>query len=145
MIVIWLWELKSYWWTLCHPWIEFAPLLHNKRDKFLVINPRQWLLLAKEVIKTKLQPMEKVLAMEEDMLPKFAVIMERQGIPLIHAIESMTFHLIPSLKIWTMIKVILMQFFIIHILIMMSRIMKVQSQKCSLNKLVLLLNSIKHC
>jgi len=27
-------------------------------------------------------------AMEEDILPKFAVIVERQGIPLIHAIKK---------------------------------------------------------
>jgi len=83
------------------------------------------------------QPMEEVLAMEEevmeeevmeeDILPKFAVIVERQGIPLMHAIKNMVSHLISSLKIRTMIRVVLMQFFIIQILIMMSRIKKVQS------------------
>ena len=97
-----------------------------------------------------LQPMAEVLdteeeAMEEDILPKFVVIVERRGIPLIHAIKSMAFHLISCLKIRIMIGVILMQFFIIQISIIMSRIMKVQSQKWSLNKLVLLLSSIKHC
>jgi len=30
-----------------------------------------------------------VVDMEENILPKFAVIVERQGIPLIHAIKSM--------------------------------------------------------
>ena len=84
-------------------------------------------------------------AMLEDILLKFAVIVERHVIPLIHAIKSMAFHLISSFKIRTMIRVILMQFFIIQILIIMSRIMKVQYQKWSLNKLVLLLSSIKHC
>jgi len=34
---------------------------------------------------------------------KFVVIVERQGIPLIHAIESMVFHLISSLKIRIML------------------------------------------
>ena len=63
-------------------------------------------------------------AMEEDILSKFAIIVERQGIPLIHTIKSMVFHLISNLKIRTI----------------MSRITKVQSQKCSLNKLVLLLS-----
>ena len=97
-----------------------------------------------------LRPMEKVLvleeeAMEEEIFIKFAVIMERQGIPLIHLIERMVFSLISSLKIRTMIRDVLMQFFRIQILIMMSRITQVQSQKCSLNKLVLLLNNIKHC
>jgi len=67
--------------------------------------------------------------MEEDMLPKFVVIVERQNIPLIHPIKSMVFHLISSLKIRTMIRVILMQFFRIQILIIMSRIMKVRSQR----------------
>jgi len=63
--------------------------------------------------------------MEDNILPKFAIIVERQGIPLIHAIKNMVFHLISSLKIRTMIRVILMQFFIIQILIIMSIIMKV--------------------
>ena len=40
-------------------------------------------------------------AMEEDILPKFAVIVERQGIPLIHAIKSVVFHIISNLKIRT--------------------------------------------
>ena len=65
--------------------------------------------------------------MEEDILPKFAVIVERLGIPLIHAIKNITFHLISSLKIKTMIRIILMSFFRIQILIIMSRIIKVQS------------------
>jgi len=66
-------------------------------------------------------------AMEEDILPKFVVIVERQGIPLIHAIKSMAFHLISSLKTRIMIRVILMQFFRIQISTIMSKIMKVQS------------------
>jgi len=82
-------------------------------------------------------------AMEEDILPKFAVIVERQGIPLTHAIKNVVFHLISNLKIRTIIRV--MQPFTIQILTIMNRIMKVQSQKWSLNKLVLLLSSIKHC
>jgi len=66
--------------------------------------------------KTMLQPMAEVLAtekevMEEDILPKFVVIVERHGIPFIHAIENMVFHLISSLTIITMIRVILMRFF----------------------------------
>ena len=101
-------------------------------------------------MKTVLPSMAEVVdmeeeAMEENILPKFAVIVKRQSIPLIHAIKSLVFHLISSLKIRTMIRVILMQFFIIQILIIMSRIMKVRSQKWSLNKLVLLLSNIKHC
>jgi len=67
-------------------------------------------------------------AMEEDILPKFAVIVKRQGIPLIHAIKSMVFHLISSLKIRTMIIGILMQFFRIQILIMSSK-SEVESQQ----------------
>jgi len=39
--------------------------------------------------------------MEEDILPKFAIIVERQGIPLIHTIKSVVFHLISNLKIRT--------------------------------------------
>ena len=35
-------------------------------------------------------------AMEDDILPKFAVIVERQGISLIHAIKSVVFHLISN-------------------------------------------------
>ena len=55
-----------------------------------------------------LQPMAEVLdteeeAMEEDILPKFVVFVEGQDIPLIHAIKSMTFHLISSSKIRIMI------------------------------------------
>jgi len=38
------------------------------------------------------------------------VCSERQGIPLIHIIESMVFHLISTLKIRTMIRIMLMQF-----------------------------------
>ena len=53
-------------------------------------------------------------AIEEDILPKFAVIVERQGIPLIHAIKNVFFHLISNLKIRTIIKV--MQPFTIQIL-----------------------------
>jgi len=49
--------------------------------------------------------------MEKNILPKFAVMVEKQGIPLIHAIKNMVFHLISSLKI-----------------IIMSRIMKVRSR-----------------
>jgi len=95
-----------------------------------VINPRQSLLLAKEVIKTMLRPMAWVVDMEEEamennILPKFAIIVERQSIPLIHAIKSVVFHLISNLKITTIIRV--MQLFTIQILIIMSRIMKVQS------------------
>jgi len=82
-------------------------------------------------------------AMEEDILQKFAVIAERQGIPLIHAIKSVVFHLISNLKIRTIIRI--MQPFTIQILTIMRRIMKVQCQKWSLNKLVLLMSSIKHC
>ena len=60
-----------------------------------------------------LQPMAEVLdtedeALEEDILPKFAIIVERQDVPLIHAIKSMAFNLISSLKIRIMIRVILM-------------------------------------
>jgi len=45
------------------------------------------------VIKTMLQSMAEVVdtkeeAMEEDILPKFTAIVERQGIPLIHAIKA---------------------------------------------------------
>ena len=51
-----------------------------------------------------LQPLwkEEEEAMEEDILPKFAAIVERQGISLIHAIKNIVFHLISSLKIRTM-------------------------------------------
>jgi len=81
-------------------------------------------------MKTMLPSMAEVVdtgeeAMKENIPPKFTVIVERQGIPLIHAIKNMVFHLISSLKIRTMIRVILMQFFRIQILIIMSRIMKV--------------------
>jgi len=71
--------------------------------------------------------------MEEEMLLTYAVIVERQDILSIHAIESITFHLISSLKIK------------MQILKMMIGIMKVQSQKYNLNKLVLLLSNNKHC
>jgi len=37
-------------------------------------------------------------AMEEDIFTKFAIIVERQDIPLIHAIKSMALHLISNLK-----------------------------------------------
>ena len=70
-------------------------------------------------------------AMENDILPKFTVIVEKQGIPLIHAIKSVVFHLILNLKTSTIIRV--MQPFIIQILTIMSRIMNVQSRKWSLN------------
>ena len=58
-----------------------------------------------------LQLMEEVLivkekAMEEDIFLKSAVIVKRQGIPLIHVIENMALHLIQNLKIRTMIRVI---------------------------------------
>ena len=51
------------------------------------------MLLAKEVIITILRPMAWMVdmeeeTMEEDILLKFVVIVERQGIPLIHAIKS---------------------------------------------------------
>jgi len=44
-------------------WNRVCSLLHNKTSKILVINPRQLLLLANEVMKTMLQPMEDVLVM----------------------------------------------------------------------------------
>jgi len=67
----------------------------------------------------------------EEILLKFAVIVERQDILLIHAIESMTSHLSSSLKIK------------MKILIIMSKIIKDQSQKYSLSKLILLMSNIK--
>ena len=70
--------------------------------------------------------------MKDDILLKSAVIVERQDIWLIHVIENMVFHLSSSLKIRK------------HIVIITSKIMKVQCQKHILNKLILLLSNIKH-
>jgi len=92
---------------------QIIKFLRGLNDNYSTVRTQILLILAKEVIKTMLQPVTEVLdteeeAMEDDILPKFAVIVERQYIPLIHAIKSMTFHLISSLKIRIMIKVIRM-------------------------------------
>jgi len=54
--------------------IWFVLLVHNKRDKFLVIGQKQWMILTK-------------LVLEDAILIMFAVIVERQDMWLIHAIE----------------------------------------------------------
>jgi len=74
--------------------------------------------------------MEEVLVMEEkakeeEITLKFVVVVGRQNIQLIHAIESMTFHLISILKIIAMIRIVLMQIFIMQIQILISKIIKV--------------------
>jgi len=70
---------------------------------------------------------------ERRILLKSAVTVKRQDIWLIHFIESMTFHLSSSLKIKK------------QIVIIISRIMKVQGKKYIISKLVLFLSNIKHC
>jgi len=64
--------------------------------------------------------------MEGDILLRFAVIVERQGMWLVHAVENMVFHLSSRLKIWK------------QTVIITNRIMKVQGQMYILSKLVLL-------
>jgi len=58
--------------------IWFVLSVHNTRDKFLVISSRQWLILIEEV-------------MEDGILLNSTVIVERQGIRLIHVIETLGF------------------------------------------------------
>jgi len=76
-------------------------LVHNKRDKFLVISQKKWMILTEVVL-------------EDNILLMSAVIVERQDMSLIRAIEGLVFHLSSSLKI------------IKQTVIIISRIMMVQ-------------------